>query len=765
MMLDKPCRLRFWVTLALFVVAFVAISASIFYSCRRMAIAEAEKKLSGFLLNYSATRNFVEDVQKQELYRLKSEQRLYREYFSPKLLSSTYITRHINNLQNQNRQKAGLDQVYFKFASRNPRNPVNLANAFELKLLDEFNEGLRTEYKAIVERGTEKTLYYSVPIDRNREACMRCHGDPADAPLELVVDYGSSAGFHEQLGEIRALMSVHVPVDRLLAEANRTAVVLSAVVLLLLAGAFWGVQLLFGKAEVQQAIAEEKSSYLNSVLQSTTDTAIIALDKDCSIKYFNRAAEQLCAVSAEEALNRRLPELPALACEKAGELLRKALEIVNERGVYRFRFTLKERILEAQLSQIRSSKGNGAGFLFLGQDITTHIMEQREREAIKSRLQKAEKTESIGLLAGGVAHDLNNILTGIISYPELLLLRLPEDSELRAPITAIQQSGQRAAAVVADLLTVARGVACQKETAELNALARDYLDSPEFDKLQTYHPTVQAVVELADQPLHIVCSPIHIRKCLMNLIGNAFEASPAEGVCRIVSGWRHFDLAAARKNYLSAGDYAFICISNKGEPIREKDLKHIFEPFYSTKKLGRSGTGLGLSVVYNTVKDHQGSVIVNSGPEETSFSIYFPLTSANLKTPARDISVTSMEGNQEVILIVDDEPQLRDIAEKMLLELNYGVVTAASGEEALQYLQRNSVDLVLLDMLMAPGISGLATYQALLKIHPQQKTIIVSGFSDNEEINQALSLGANGFLSKPYSLEQLGQALVQVLRA
>ncbi len=757
-------RWRLLIIMACFTVIFAVIVFSIFKGCRDLAIAEGEKNLSGFLVNHNAVRSYIEDTQKQQIYRLQDSGKLYREYFSPEIMSATYIARHINELENDRRQSAGLPTVSFKFASRNPRNPLNQADQQELELLDAFNRGSLQTYQSIVESGEETLLYYALPIDRNRESCLRCHGDPADAPPELVARYGDQAGFYEKLGDVRAFMAVRLPVSGLLSKAHQTASFLSGVVFILFCGAFWVVQRLFSKIEQQKKLAVQNSYYLNSVLQSSSDTAIIAMGRDFSFQYFNSAAEAMFAISAERAMASSLMDVSRSLGYRAYERIKKAMSIVQERGSFRFRVDYNGRLLEVQLSRIEDqAHREHKGYLFMGQDISWRVQEEREREEIKSRLQKAEKMESIGLLAGGVAHDLNNILAGIINYPELILRKLPADSPLRNSVTAIQQAGQRAAAVVADLLTVARGVSCKKEQYDLANLVREYLESPEFEILTRAHPEVTVIPFLESEPLFICCSAIHIKKCLMNLVGNACEAVAGEGRCDIRIGSVAFDSYRAEKFNLEAGDYCFVEIADTGSGIAESDLPHIFEPFYSSKKMGRSGTGLGLSVVWNTVKDHQGAVEVASNPEGTVFRLFFPKSRRAVISSEAVSAATRLEGHGQTVLVVDDDPQLLDIAEQMLIELNYRPYKVGSGEEAIQFVQERTVDLVLLDMMMPPGINGRETYESIIAINPGQKAVLASGFSESTDVKAILDQGCGGFIHKPYTMEQLGRIIKSTL--
>lgn len=396
-------------------------------------------------------------------------------------------------------------------------------------------------------------------------------------------------------------------------------------------------------------------------------------------------------------------------------------------------------------------------------DLTAQKEAETERRAMEAKLQRAQKMETIGLLAGGVAHDLNNILSGIIGYPELLMMQLPEDSSLREPIRAIHESGQRAAAVVADLLTVARGVASVKVPSDLNALVSDYLRSPENEKLQSRHKHVRCITDLNPLISNIECSPVHIKKCIMNLVTNAMEAINGRGEVVLSTRIRLVEGKMAWEYSIKPGKYCVLSVKDNGIGIPEKDLEHIFEPFYTKKVMGLSGTGLGLAVVWNTVVDHGGTIQVESGARGTRFDLYFPASAQPVALEKKAAGTEWLKGGGEKILVVDDEPQQRDIASRMLRMLGYDVTTSVSGEDAVNSIRQDRADLVLLDMLMEPGINGRETYARMLELRPGQKAVIVSGFSESDEVLQARELGVRGFLKKPYSMEQLGCTVKEAL--
>ncbi len=392
-------------------------------------------------------------------------------------------------------------------------------------------------------------------------------------------------------------------------------------------------------------------------------------------------------------------------------------------------------------------------------DITDVKEAEQARTTAERQLQKAKRMEAIGLMAGGVAHDLNNILSGIVSYPELLLMNLDADNELRGPLEEIRRSGQRAAAVVADLLTVARGVASTRKVHSLNSLVTEYLESPEFANLRRKYPEIRFDILLAPDSGNISCSAIHINKCLMNLVTNAVEAVGQRGRIVIATRRQDIDRETATELGIARDIYGVLEITDSGPGIAPNDREHIFEPFYSTKVMGKSGTGLGLTVVWNTVQDHDGAVRVASDSDGTSFALYFPLTRKEREGKGDRVELCDLKGRGELILVVDDDPLQRDIATQMLLLLGYRVEAVASGEEAVEYTEHRHADLVLLDMVMAPGMSGLEAFRKILQRHPGQKAVIASGYSQTEEIRKTMELGAGGFIKKPYTMEELAVAV------
>jgi CheY-like chemotaxis protein len=347
-----------------------------------------------------------------------------------------------------------------------------------------------------------------------------------------------------------------------------------------------------------------------------------------------------------------------------------------------------------------------------------------------------------------------------VSYPDLLLMQIPEESSLRKPIRTIQESGQKAAAIVQDLLTLGRRGVATTEVVNLNTVISVYLRSPEFKTLKSFHSEIEIENRLETGLLNILGSPVHLSKTLMNLVSNAAEAMPGGGKIMISTENQYIDRPISGYDDVKEGNYAVLKVSDSGVGISSEEGERIFEPFYTKKVMGRSGTGLGMAVVWGTVKDHKGYIDIESTKGKgTTFTLYFPVTRNKLARDNDFFSIDEYKGMGEKILVIDDVESQREIASMILSQLEYSPSAVSSGEEAVEYVKNNRVDLILLDMIMDPGMDGLDTYRKILEIHPGQKAIIASGFSETERVKEAQRLGAGQYVKKPYTLEKIGMAV------
>ena len=398
-------------------------------------------------------------------------------------------------------------------------------------------------------------------------------------------------------------------------------------------------------------------------------------------------------------------------------------------------------------------------------DISAQVQMEKDRAALAARLQRAEKMEALGTLAGGVAHDLNNVLGGVVSYPDLILMDLPPDSRLRRPLTIMRRAGQKAAAIVDDLLSLTRRNISLQKPVNLNDMVTDYLESHDFMKLIDDHAGVTVKADLAPGLWSIQGSAVHLTKMVMNLVINAAEAMPAGG--RIVIATANVQAGAGlgtTENALHQPCGVRLRVTDEGTGIRAEDRERIYEPFFTRKTLGRSGTGLGMTVVWGTVRDHHGNIEVHSQPGAgTTFTIDFPVTDQGPPAAVVEPVPEVIRGRGQTVLVVDDVAEQRDIAEAMLTQLGYAARSVASGEAALALLADSHFDLLLLDMIMEPGMDGLETYRQALVRHPGQRAVIVSGFSQNARVREALGLGPARYLKKPYLLGDLARTVRDAL--
>ena len=488
--------------------------------------------------------------------------------------------------------------------------------------------------------------------------------------------------------------------------------------------------------------AEEKLeaslSLLSASLESTAD-GILIVDRNGKIARWNQKfadmwkipEEILFGRDDEKTINYILKQLADP--EQFTARVRKLYEQPEESSFDQIEFT-DGRIFE-RYSQPQKIESNIVGRVWSFRDITQRKKTEAEKRDLEERLNRAEKMEALGLLAGGVAHDLNNVLGIVVGYAEMLLMGADKSSPMRSKLVNIMEGAQKAAAIIQDMLTLARRGVPGRNILNLNGIVSDCQKSPEFDYLTSFHSSVQIKTELESDLLNISGSSVHLNKTIFNLVSNATEAMPKGGCVTIKTSNQYLDKPIQGYDKIQGGDYVVLSVSDTGEGINANDMKHIFEPFYTKKAMGRSGTGLGLAVVWGTVKDHNGYINVESEEGKGSaFTLYFPVTREELSAQRVAVSISEYKGKGESILVVDDVKGQRALAEEMLKKLNYTVTSVSSGEAALAYLKNHKVDLLVLDMIMDPGMDGLDTYRRVLEIHPEQKAIIVSGFSESDRV-------------------------------
>ena len=503
----------------------------------------------------------------------------------------------------------------------------------------------------------------------------------------------------------------------------------------------------------------ESQERLSSFMDSATD-GFILFDLELNYIDINKSALEMTGLDRKEFIGKNVSDVvPNLKetgrYDKYKEVIKTGEPLLIPDLIPHPKFGIRHVELKA------FKVGDGLGIIFT--DITHRVQAEEEKRRLEDQLHQAQKMEALGLMAGAVAHDLNNILAGIVAYPDLVLMDLPEESPLREPIEVIKDSGNRAVDVVSDLMTITRGVATGKEVWNLNIVAGEYLISGEHTNLEKMRPSVVFKTELDTELMNITCSPTHIKKSLMNLVTNASEVIEGGGTVTISTANRYLDEPLKGYEDVRIGEYTVLSVSDDGSGISPQDLDRIFEPFYTKKVMGRAGTGLGLAIVWNTVQDHQGYIDVRTSERGTVFDLYFPVTRDELTQAEEEVPPEDYQGHGEKILVVDDEEKQREIACELLTRLGYTPDAVSSGEEAIEYVKEQPVDLIVLDMVMPKGINGRKTYEEIVKIRPKQKAIIASGFAKTKEVDIAQGLGAGKYIKKPYTLEKVGLAVKEEL--
>lgn len=409
------------------------------------------------------------------------------------------------------------------------------------------------------------------------------------------------------------------------------------------------------------------------------------------------------------------------------------------------------------LSPYYSDANKLEGYVMNIQDVT-------EQVELQNRLKNSQKMEAIGMLAGGVAHDLNNILSGLVSYPDMLLIdRGPEDP-MTTPLQTIKKAGERAATIVQDLLTLARRGVGHQVVTNFNTIIREFLISPEHRSITKPVMGVEYIISLDSELSNIKGSTVHLSKILMNFFTNGVEAMLEGGVLTISTKAITLKEEYAGYEIIPPGQFATLTVSDTGIGMSTGEINRVFEPFYTSKVMGRSGTGLGMAVVWGTIKDHDGYINIKSKPGKgTSFTAYFPVTNEPIreqtKSPLHDFL-----GNKERILIVDDLEEQRVLTHSILESLNYQPETASSGLEAIEKCKNTNYALLVLDMIMPGEYDGLAAFEIIKATNPQQKAIIVSGFSETSRVKQAQAIGAGAYLKKPYTVDLLATTIYNELQ-
>ena len=507
-------------------------------------------------------------------------------------------------------------------------------------------------------------------------------------------------------------------------------------------------------AQWERRQVEEMLRQQASLLDKAND-AILVRDLDHRITYWNKSAEKLYGWTTEEALGHKVSELlyhdatqfeerntRVLTCgEWTGEIMQ-----VTKAGV--------EIIVEGRWTLVRDAEGRPKSILAINTNIT-------EQKRLEDQFLRSQRMESIGTLAGGIAHDLNNVLTPIMMSVDLLNLRI-KDASCRETLETIASSARRGADMLNQVLSFARGVEGQKTPLQISRLLQDLARIVGDTFPKNIHLRLRD--ELREKGT-VTGDPTQVHQVLLNLCVNARDAMPAGGTLTISAEHLFIDAQYAAMNIEAReGPHIMISIEDDGVGIAHETLPKIFDPFFTTKEMGK-GTGLGLSTSLAILKSHGGFIRVYSEPGQgSSFRVYFPTQPVQAMTQTAAEEQVLPRGNQELVLLVDDEAAVREITRQTLEAYGYRVLLAADGAEAVSLYskQQNEIALVLTDMRM-PVMDGSTTIQVLMKMNPQVCIIAASGINSNNGVAKAAGSGVRQFLPKPYTAETILRALHHAL--
>jgi two-component system, cell cycle sensor histidine kinase and response regulator CckA len=497
--------------------------------------------------------------------------------------------------------------------------------------------------------------------------------------------------------------------------------------------------------------AGESQKLMATAVEQAAEAIVIA-DKDGNTQYVNPAFERISGYSREEVAGKKLSPLE---CPDYNKTFQRQLWNTLARGeVWNGRVIDRKKdgtvyFEDTTIAPVHDDSGETANFVAVKRDVTREVLLEKE-------LLHAQKMEAVGTLAGGIAHDFNNLLTVILGYSEYLLMDGDIGESARGDLNKLNQAARKGAELVQSLLTFSRKVDPKLSPTNLNHQVEQIKELLG----RTIPKKIKISVSLEKALAIVHADSSQIQQVLMNLAVNAKDAMPDGGKLAIQTCNVVLDEEFCRSHLGSKpGTYAMVSVSDTGDGMDKEILSHIFEPFYTTKGMGR-GTGLGLAMTYGIVKQHGGYIECESAVGEgTTFRVYLPVPDAEALEEFIPPQPAVRNGS-ETILLVDDEDSIRDLAKKILVRAGYSVLTASNGKDALELYKAGAdrISLVILDLVM-PEMSGGECLEGLVKFDPDARVLIASGSSPDSPTTEGLERLAKGFVWKPYNIRQLLHAV------
>ena len=508
------------------------------------------------------------------------------------------------------------------------------------------------------------------------------------------------------------------------------------------------------------ALRESEEKY-RTILESIEE-GCFETDIDGNLTFFSNPFLKILGYSREELMGADTDQYTspdtAAKMKRITERLRETGKPENVADYDIVRKDGNNLSLELSVSLLKDQEGLPVGYRGVLRDVSERKEAEEEKHKLESQLQQAQKMESIGTLAGGIAHDFNNILMGIQGNASLMLLKIESDHPNYEKIKNIEKYVQNGTELTKQLLGFARRGKYLIKATDLNEIIDK--SSGLFARTKK---EIRVHTELSDDLWAAEVDRGQIEQVLLNLYVNAWQAMSQGGDLYLQTENVILDRSYVKPYKVEPGRYVKISVSDTGVGIDKETQERIFEPFFTTKEMGR-GTGLGLASVYGIVKSHGGYINVYSEKERgTVFTIYLPASEKEIVREKDAVAAPIVRGSG-TILLIDDEKMILDVGIELLDELGYEVISAMSGNEAIEVFKndRDKIDLIIMDMIM-PGMGGGETFDRLKEIDPNIKVLLSSGYSINGQATKILRRGCDGFIQKPFNMNQLAEKVQEIL--
>ena len=516
------------------------------------------------------------------------------------------------------------------------------------------------------------------------------------------------------------------------------------------------------RKRAEEGLRESEAKYRR--LHETMMDAFVRIDMTGRIQEANRAYQALLGYSEEELLQRTNGDLtPEKWHAREAGMIAEQVLVSGHSQVYEKEYRRKDGTLfpvELRTFLLRDDTGQPVGMWAIVRDITERSRAEEEKAKLESQLRQAQKMESVGRLAGGVAHDFNNMLSVILGYAELIKARLTDDDPLLKDIQAIEKAAGHSRDVTRQLLALSRKQIIEPRLMNLN----DLITSSQNTLSRLIGEDIDLRFYPEDDLQLINFDPTQVDQILVNLVVNARDAMPDGGKLTIETANIHLDEAYCRNHLgFKPGQYVFLGLSDDGVGMDKELQSHLFEPFFTTKEVGE-GTGLGLATVYGMIKQNGGFINVYSEPGQGStFKIYIP-SAGEEEQKIPETEEVPMAYGAGIVLLVEDEEMVREIAKEILEEIGYTVLDAATPQDAISLCENKDtvIDLLLTDVIM-PGMSGKELKKAIEVIRPGIKVLFMSGYTSNVIAHRGVLEQGVHFIQKPFSMKDLAQKVREAI--